>query len=95
VGEERSDGEGAVFGRALAAAQATAGGKYVNVLGADVAKQCLDAKVLDEILVTIVPVLLGDGVRFFAHPGGTTVRLERMRMSGVPLTTNLWFRVVY
>lgn len=78
----------------VAAAKAAAGDKYVTVLGADVARQCLDAGVLDEILVIIAPVLLGDGVRLFDHPGGADVRLARVSMSGVPHGTNLWFRVV-
>ncbi len=75
----------------VAAAKAAAGDKYVNVLGADVARQCLEADVLDEILVLVAPVLLGDGVPLFAHPGGTNVRLERISLTSAP---NLWFRVV-
>ncbi|MBN6039533.1 dihydrofolate reductase family protein [Amycolatopsis sp. 195334CR] len=74
--------------KAVALAKAAAGGKYVNVLGADVARQCLAADELDEILVFAVPVLLGDGVRLFDHPGGTNVRLDRIRED------ELWFRVV-
>jgi len=31
------------------------------VLGASTARQCLDAGALDEILVCIAPVMLGDG----------------------------------
>ncbi|MFJ7217646.1 dihydrofolate reductase family protein [Amycolatopsis sp. NPDC098790] len=57
-------------------AKRAAGEKYVNVLGADVARQCLDAGVLDEILAMPVPVLLGDGVRMFDRPGGKPVGLE-------------------
>jgi dihydrofolate reductase len=57
----------------VAAAKAAAGDKYVNVLGASTAQQCLDAGVLDEILVCIAPVLLGDGVRLFDRPGGTNI----------------------
>ena len=79
---------------AVAAASAAAGEKYVGVLGADVARQCLDAGLLDEILVCIVPVLLGDGVRLFDRPGGARVRLERMALTSAPLATNLWLRVV-
>ena len=60
----------------VAAAKAAAGDKYVNVLGASTAQQCLDAGVLDEILVLVAPVLLGDGVRLFHRPGGTNVKLE-------------------
>lgn len=33
----------------------------VNVLGADVARQCLEAKVLAEVIISTVPVLLGGG----------------------------------
>ncbi|QFU90465.1 dihydrofolate reductase family protein [Amycolatopsis sp. YIM 10] len=73
--------------KAIAMAKGAAGDKYVNVLGADVARQCLAAGELDEILVFVVPVLLGDGVRLFGHPGGTNIRLEPIGESG------LWFRV--
>lgn len=79
---------------AVAAAKAAAGNKYVNVLGADTARQCLDAGVLDEILTFIAPVLLGDGVRLFDRPGGTNVRLERIRLTEAPHATNVWLRVV-
>lgn len=78
----------------VAAAKAAAGDKYVNILGAEVARQCLEAGVLDEILVLIAPVLLGDGVRLFDHPGGANVRLERSSLTSVPHATNLWLRVV-
>jgi dihydrofolate reductase len=79
---------------AVAAAKAAAGEKYVNVLGADVARQCLQAGVLDEILVFLAPVLLGDGVRLLDWPGGTHVRLERLSVDQAPLATGLWFRVL-
>jgi len=79
---------------AVAAAKAAAGEKYVNILGADVARQCLQAGVLDEILVFIAPVLLGDGIRLLDWPGGTSVRLERLNVSEAPLATGLWFQVL-
>lgn len=77
----------------LAAAKAAAGDGYVNVLGASTARQCLDAGALDEILVFIAPVMLGDGVRLLDRPGHPKVRLERLRVSEAPLATGLWFRV--
>jgi dihydrofolate reductase len=77
---------------AVAAAKAAAGTSYVNVLGATTARACLEHGVLDEILVIVAPVLLGDGVRLFDHPGGTRVRLERMAPP-TATTTSLWFRV--
>jgi dihydrofolate reductase len=78
---------------AVAAAKAAAGDKYVNVLGASTAQQCLDAGLLDEIFVCIAPVLLGDGVRLFDRPGGTRVKLERLSLTHAPLATNIWLRV--
>ncbi|MEV6878074.1 dihydrofolate reductase family protein [Amycolatopsis sp. NPDC051128] len=71
---------------AVTGAKEAAGEKYVNVLGADVARQCLEAGLLDEILALPVPVLLGDGVRMFDRPGGTAIRLERLRPH--------WYRVL-
>jgi dihydrofolate reductase len=82
------------LGSGLAAAKAAAGDRYVNVLGASTARQCLDAGALDEILVFIAPVMLGDGVRLLDRPGQPKVRLERLRVSEAPLATGLWFRVV-
>jgi dihydrofolate reductase len=79
---------------AVAQAKAAAGDKYVNVLGASVAKQCLEAGALDEILTLIAPVMLGDGTRLFDHPGGANILLERIHLSGTTNATNLWFRVV-
>ena len=63
--------------------------EYVNVLGADVARQCLEAGVLDEILVFFAPVLLRGGTRMFAATGGPQVDLE-------PATADAgvhWYRV--
>jgi dihydrofolate reductase len=77
---------------AVRSAKAAAGGKYVNVLGANVGKQCLEAGVLDEILVLIAPVLLGDGVPLFRHAGGTNVALEPIDPQRTG-PTSLWFRV--
>jgi dihydrofolate reductase len=78
----------------VAAAKAAAGDRYVNIIGASVAAQCLDAGVLDEVFVCVAPVLLGDGVRLFERPGGTNVRLERLSVTQAPQATNLWFRLV-
>jgi dihydrofolate reductase len=78
----------------VAAAKAAAGDRHVHVLGASVARQCLDAGVLDEILVYIVPVLLGDGTRLFQRPGGDNVKLERLRVTAGPRMTAMWLRVI-
>jgi dihydrofolate reductase len=77
---------------AVRIARDAAGGRYVNVLGANVAKQCLEAGLLDEVLVLIAPVLLGDGTRLFEHAGGTRIPLDPIdRQRAGPMS--LWFRV--
>jgi dihydrofolate reductase len=77
---------------AIRTAKEAAAGKYVNVLGADVARQCLEAGELDEVLVLIAPVLLGDGTRLFHQEGGTNIRLEPLDPDATG-PTRLWFRV--
>ena len=78
----------------LAAAKAAAGDGYVNILGADIAQQCLELGELDEVLAIIAPDKLGDGTPLFHHPGGRSVRLERISAETAPLATNVWMRVL-
>ena len=52
--------------RALELAAAAAGDKQVNVFGgASTAQQYLAAGLIDEMRLTVVPILLGDGLRLF------------------------------
>jgi dihydrofolate reductase len=81
------------LGPAVAAAREAAGEKYVNILGAEVARGCLEAGLLDEILVMVAPVLLGDGTRLFDWPGGHSVDLVRRHVSDPPGVVNLWYDV--
>jgi len=78
---------------AISESRVAAGDKCVNVLGASVAAQCLAAGVLDEVLVSVTPVFLGDGTRLFEHPGGKTVRLKQINVSHTRQITNLWYRI--
>jgi len=61
---------------AVTIAKEAADGGDVVVLGANVARQCLEADLLDEVIVHIAPVLVGDGVRLFERAGGEPVKLE-------------------
>jgi dihydrofolate reductase len=79
---------------AVAAAREAAGEKYVNILGAEVARGCLEAGLLDEILVFVAPVLLGDGTRLFDWPGGRSVDLVVRDVTTGPTGTSLWYDVV-
>lgn len=78
----------------VAAARDAAGDRYVNILGAEVARHCLAAGLLDEILVLVVPELLGDGTRLFDWPGGHCVDLRLREFSEARGTANLWYDVV-
>jgi dihydrofolate reductase len=55
---------------AVARAKEIAGDKDVGVNGGQMARQCLDAGLLDEVHVDLVPVLLGGGTPFFGELGG-------------------------
>ena len=79
---------------AVATALTAADGRDVLVLGANVVAQCLEAGLVDEILMHIVPELLGDGVRLFGVP---TLRasLKTLDVSASGQLVNLRFRVDY
>jgi dihydrofolate reductase len=73
--------------------QAAAGGDIV-VFGATTAAQVLDAGLLDEVVVHVAPVLLGDGVRLYGSPAAERVALERMEVAAAGQLTSMRFRVV-
>jgi dihydrofolate reductase len=79
---------------ALERAQAAAGNKMVSVCGADPAQQLLRAGKLDGIQVSVVPLLLGGGVRLFDHLGGEPIKLEQTRVIESEGVTHLRYRVV-
>jgi dihydrofolate reductase len=79
---------------AVARAKTAAGQRNVGILGASVAQQCLHAGALDEILVQVAPVLLGDGVRLFDHPGSQQIKLDRTNVAESGQLTDLRFRVL-
>jgi dihydrofolate reductase len=69
---------------ALRQARAAAGDKDVTVIGGvDVARQCLHSGLVDELDLAIVPVLLGDGLRFFDRDSVEGIELGRPRVRDV------------
>jgi dihydrofolate reductase len=80
------------IGEAVATARSAAGGKNLEILGADVAGQCLRRGLVDEILVYVLPVLLGDGIRF-SPPGSARIDLEPISSTRAGAVTILRFRV--
>jgi dihydrofolate reductase len=81
------------IGAAVATARAAAGGKNLEILGADVTGQCLRRGLVDEILVYVLPVLLGDGTPFFSSPGLARIDLEPISVTPSGNITILRFRV--
>ena len=80
------------LGKAVATARAAARGKSLEILGADLASQCLRQGLVDEVLVYVLPVLLGDGVRF-STSGLGRIDLEPFSNKQSGPVTMLRFRV--
>jgi dihydrofolate reductase len=78
---------------AVRVAMEAAEGGDVVVLGANVAQQCLEAGLLDEIVIHVAPVLVGGGVRLFERSGGPAVRLEPISSRREGATTVLRYSV--
>jgi dihydrofolate reductase len=80
---------------ALAQAKAVAGDKSVCVTGgANVAQQYIQAGLIDEIHISLVPVLLCNGIRLFDHISTEHIDLDSTRVIESPIVTHLRFRVV-
>src|SRR5215213_1549505 len=80
------------IGEAVATALAAAGGKDLEILGADVAAQALRRGLVDEILVYVLPVVLGEGIPF-SPSGSVRVDLDPISSKRSGAVTILGFRV--
>lgn len=79
--------------QAVATALDAAGGKNLEILGSDVARQCLQRGLVDEILVYVLPVLLGDGIPLYSSPGIARIELEPLDSTRSGAVSILRFRV--
>lgn len=80
--------------RAVELAKAVAGDKDVAVCAANTAQQLLRAGLLDEVEVSIAPVLLNGGVRLFDHLGTDPIVLEQVQAIASDGVTHIRYRVV-
>jgi dihydrofolate reductase len=79
---------------AIAQAREAAGGRDVFVMGgADVIRQALRGGHLEELSISIAPVVLGGGKRLF-EGFEETVTLEHVRLLQSPFATHITYRVV-
>jgi dihydrofolate reductase len=79
---------------AVEQARERAAGKDVALMGASIVQQCLRAGLLDDLTISLVPVMLGRGVRLLDgfEPGSVT--LELAQVVDAPGVTHLTYRVV-
>jgi dihydrofolate reductase len=80
--------------RAVALAKAAAGEKNVTLLGASIDQQCLNAGLVDEIMIHLAPVLIGNGIRLFDNLQIGDTELERTELVATGELTSLRFRVI-
>jgi dihydrofolate reductase len=79
---------------AVTQAKQAAGDKNVGISSASIAKQCLKAGLLDEIIISLAPVLLGSGVRMFEDLGAMPIELEQLKVVQGVGVTHLKYRVI-
>jgi len=79
---------------AVAQAKAAAGPKAVQVVGGvSVIRQLLQAALVDELHIDIMPVVLGAGLRLFEDTHLQGIRLEKIEVQEIGPRTSLRFRV--
>jgi dihydrofolate reductase len=78
---------------AVATATDAADGKNVLIFGANIANQCLEEGLVDEIVMVVAPVLLGDGVRL-ANGSPRQISLEPITIQRSGAHAELRYRVV-
>jgi dihydrofolate reductase len=78
---------------AMASAKEAAGERDVLVHGAGTAQLALAAGVLDELQISLIPVLLGEGRRLFEHLGAEHIELDPTGVREGAGATHLRYRV--
>jgi dihydrofolate reductase len=66
----------------------------VFLQGATIVQQCLRAGLMDELVISLVPVVLGRGVRLLDGLEPGSVELDLVRVVDAPGVTHLHHRVV-
>jgi dihydrofolate reductase len=80
---------------AISQAKKAASDKDVQIIGgASTIQQCLYSGLCDELLIDIMPVLLGKGLRLFENIDTEKIKLERTKIEETtPIRTTISFRV--
>jgi dihydrofolate reductase len=78
---------------AVEQAREAAGDGLVGVAGGSIVRQGLNAAVLDAVRVSLAPVLLGDGIRFFDGLEKAPIALKPPRVVEGDQVTHLYYEV--
>ncbi len=79
---------------AILQAKKAAGGEDVQVIGANTIQQALNSGLCDELVIDIMPVILGKGVRLLENINTDTIQLERVKVEETtPMRTSITFKV--
>jgi dihydrofolate reductase len=68
--------------RAVERAREIAGGKDVTIASASIAQQAVTLGLVDEVCVSLAPVLLGEGIPYFANLGGRVLLEDPVAVQG-------------
>jgi dihydrofolate reductase len=79
---------------AIEQAQHAASGKDVVLMGATIVQQALRAGLLDELIISLVPIALGAGVRLLEGFGPETCELDVTSVVAAPGVTHITYRVL-
>jgi riboflavin biosynthesis pyrimidine reductase len=66
----------------------------VEIFGASTAQQALAAELVNEIVIHVAPVLLGDGIRLYGEPAAGRMDLERTALAESGQLVDLRYRVI-
>lgn len=80
--------------RAIELARSAAGNKDVDLMGAKVVQQALRAGLLDELIIHLVPIVLGRGVRLLDGLEPGSAEFDLVQVVDAPGVTHLKYRVV-
>jgi dihydrofolate reductase len=62
--------------------------------GPNILRQLLQQGWLDELQISIMPVLLGKGLRLFEHLENLEIKLDKIKIKEAGPRTDIWLRVV-
>ncbi len=78
---------------AVEQARAAAQGRNVHLMGASVVQQSLRAGLLDELILSFVPVVFGRGVRLLDNLEASNIKVDLVRVIDAPGVTHLTHRI--